>query len=205
MKFNTYEEIRDYIKSKANEKELIRINEEDELFQKRDWCQYIRFVVEVNNEIKNKNTYCDEWLSAMDSYFIFKACNPNLVNEDLLNDENAKCILFNDALRLRINIIDPNDPWGENKTNVVFESTKILDEIFERQISSFDFKYKHVLLDYNQDNGGTELFVISKDNVTNEEFEIMKNVLSKKDTNEEENKLLYKNLFVTIFARIRRG
>ena len=104
MNFRSYEEMLDYVLSNSNEEERARIMEEDKLFEKRYWKKYIFAIGKYfSEERKEESQYFGG--SARDSYLLYKVSFPDKVNSTLLKDEEAKSILFNDALRVRIKYI----------------------------------------------------------------------------------------------------
>ena len=105
MDFRSYEEMLNYVLSISNEEEKARIMEEDDLFEKRGWKKYI---LAIGKYFPDGMQYPWDFFggSVRDSYLLYKVSFPNKVNTTLLTNEEAKNILFNDALRLKIKYIN---------------------------------------------------------------------------------------------------
>ena len=104
MDFRSYEEMLDYVLSISDEEEKARITEEDDLFEKRGWKKYI---LAIGKHFSEERRFPSDNFggSARDSYLLYKVSFPDTVNTTLLTNEEAKSILFNDALRLKIKYI----------------------------------------------------------------------------------------------------
>ena len=182
MDFRSYEEMLNYVLSISTEEEKARIMEEDELFKKRGWEKYILFIGNCFSEDRKAdwNAYSG---SARDSYLLYKVSFPEKINSTLLIREKAKGILFNDALRVNIN-------------DVFIESFLIKKlENFHRKLESMSselgLKYKKILI---QDK--KERIIVSNTDIPTEDFDLINN--EKKESNEEENKVLRKYLIINI-------
>ncbi len=108
----TFEEIRDEVYNLPNtDEELLRLDEELELFEERGWNQYIAFAVNYLREMNEKVKFFFPSLSVMDSLFVNKAIHPDYNYDKLLSKQYSKGVLFNDALRLGVDIVyaDPNE------------------------------------------------------------------------------------------------
>ena len=182
MDFRSYEEMLNYVLSISTEEEKARIKEEDKLFEKRGWKKYILFIGNCFSEDRKAdwNAYSG---SARDSYLLYKVSFPEKINSTLLIREKAKGILFNDALRVNIN-------------DVFIESFLIKKlENFHRKLESISselgLKYKKILI---QDK--KERIIVSNTDIPTEVFDLINN--EKKESNEEENKVLRKYLIINI-------
>lgn len=101
----TFEQIkREVLAMPLNEDEMARIATEICLFKDRGWEDYIALAVNILNEVEEKVKFCFTGLSVMDSLFILKATNRS-VPENFANKERPFQILFNDALRLSIEVV----------------------------------------------------------------------------------------------------
>ena len=186
MDFRSYDEMLNYVLSISNEEEKARIIEEDELFKKRGWKKYILFIGNCFSEDRKAdwNSYGG---SARDSYLLYKVSFPDTVNTTLLTNEEAKSILFNDALRVRIKYI-----------KVMSWSKGILEE-FQRKLDSMSselgLKYKEKLIQNNE-----ERIIVSSTDIPTEDFDLINN--EKKDSNEEEKIVLRKYLIINFLQCI---
>ena len=104
MDFRSYEEMLNYVLSISTEEEKARIKEEDKLFEDRGWKKYI---FAIGKYFSEERQFPSDFFggSARDSYLLYKVSFPNKVNSTLLKNKEAKNILFNDALRLKIKYI----------------------------------------------------------------------------------------------------
>ncbi len=108
----TFEQLKEKVLSLPNsEGEYHRIIEEIELFEKRGWNDYISFAINLLREYEEKIKYFFPSLSVMDSLFVRKVLHPQYDYEKFLTKQYSKDILFNDALRLGIDIVyaDPEE------------------------------------------------------------------------------------------------
>lgn len=94
MDFRSYEDLLNYVLSISDEEEKARIMEEDDLFEKRGWKKYI---LAIGKYFPDGMQYpCDFFGgSVRDSYLLYKVSFPDTVNSALLENEEAKNILFN--------------------------------------------------------------------------------------------------------------
>ena len=182
MDFRSYEEMLNYVLSISTEEEKARIMEEDDLFEKRGWKKYI---FAIGKYFSEERQFPSDFFggSARDSYLLYKVSFPNKVNSTLLNDKEAKSILFNDALRVRIKYI-----------KVMSWSKGILEE-FQRKLDSMSselgLKYKEKLIQNNE-----ERIIVSSTDIPTEDFDLINN--EKKDSNYEENDILRKYLIIVL-------
>lgn len=108
----TFDEIKDEVFALANsDAEVERIVEELELFEERGWNQYVAFVINFLREMDDKVKFFFPSLSVMDSLFVNKAIRPEGNYDKFLSKKHSKDILFNDALRLGIDVVyaDPQE------------------------------------------------------------------------------------------------
>ena len=182
MDFRSYEEMLNYVLSISTEEEKARIKEEDKLFEDRGWKKYI---FAIGKYFSEERQFPSDFFggSARDSYLLYKVSFPNKVNSTLLNDKEAKSILFNDALRVRIKYI-----------KVMSWSKGILEE-FQRKLDSMSselgLKYKEKLIQNNE-----ERIIVSSTDIPTEDFDLINN--EKKDSNYEENDILRKYLIIVL-------
>ena len=182
MDFRSYEEMLNYVLSISNEEEKARINEEDKLFEKRGWKKYI---FAIGKHFSKDRRFPSNFFggSARDSYLLYKVSFPDRVNSTLLKDVEAKSILFNDALRVRIKYI-----------NVMGLSKGVLEE-FQRKLDSMSselgLKYKEKLIQNNE-----ERIIVSNTDIPTEDFDLINN--EKKESNYEENDVLRKYLIIVL-------
>ena len=108
----TFKQIKERVLALPNSnEEYQRINEELELFEKRGWNDYIAFAINLIKEMEDKLKFFFTSLSIMDSLFVNKALHPEYDYEKFIKKQHSKDILFNDALRLGIDIVyaDPEE------------------------------------------------------------------------------------------------
>ena len=171
-----------YVLSISTEEEKARIKEEDKLFEYRGWKKYI---FAIGKYFSEERQFPSDFFggSARDSYMLYKVSFPNKVNSTLLNDKEAKSILFNDALRVRIKYI-----------NVMGLSKGVLEE-FQRKLDSMSselgLKYKEKLIQNNE-----ERIIVSNTDIPTEDFDLINN--EKKESNYEENDVLRKYLIIVL-------
>ena len=186
MDFRSYEDLLNYVLSISDEEEKARIMEEDDLFEKRGWKKYI---LAIGKYFPDGMQYpCDFFGgSVRDSYLLYKVSFPDTVNTTLLTNEEAKNILFNDALRLKIKYI-----------HVKSLSKGVLEE-FQRKLDSMSselgLKYKEKLIQNNE-----ERIIVSNTDIPTEDFDLINN--EKKDSNEEEKIVLRKYLIINFLQCI---
>ena len=182
MDFRSYEEMLNYVLSISTEEEKARIKEEDKLFEDRGWKKYI---FAIGKYFSEERQFPSDFFggSVRDSYLLYKVSFPDTVNSTLLNDKEAKSILFNDALRVRIKYI-----------KVMSWSKGILEE-FQRKLDSMSselgLKYKEKLIQNNE-----ERIIVSSTDIPTEDFDLINN--EKKDSNYEENDILRKYLIIVL-------
>ena len=182
MDFRSYEDLLNYVLSISNEEEKARIMEEDELFEKRGWKKYILAIGKYFPE-ERRFSSDDFGRSARDSYLLYKVSFPDTVNTTLLTNEEAKSILFNDALRVRI-----KDVFIES---VLIKKLENYHRKLESMSSELGLKYKKRLIQDKE-----ERIIVSNTDIPTEVFDLINN--EKKESNEEENKVLRKYLIINI-------
>lgn len=84
--------------------ERFRIEEELDLFEIRGWNDYIALAINLIVEIEEKVVFCFTGFSVLDSLFVLKATG-KYVPDNFVNKKHARDILFNDALRLKIEVV----------------------------------------------------------------------------------------------------
>lgn len=182
MDFRSYDEMLNYVLSISNKEEKARIKEEYELFKKRGWEKYI---FAIGKHFSEERQFPSDVFggSARDSYLLYKVSFPDKVNSTLLKDEEAKSILFNDALRVRIKYI-----------HVKSLSKGVLEE-FQRKLDSMSselgLKYKRILIQNNE-----ERIIVSNTDIPTEDSDLINN--EKKESNYEENDVLRKYLIIVL-------
>ena len=190
MDFRSYEDLLNYVLSISNEEEKARIMEEDELFEKRGWKKYILAIGKYFPE-ERRFSSDDFGRSARDSYLLYKVSFPDTVNTTLLTNEEAKSILFNDALRLKIKYI-----------HVDTLSKGILEEFqgkLKNMSSVLGLEYIRESIQNNKEKikeKNEERIIVSNTVIPTEDLDLIKN--EKKDSTEEENEVLRKYLIIML-------
>ena len=190
MAFRSYEDLLNYVLSISNEEEKARIMEEDELFEKRGWKKYILAIGKYFPE-ERRFSSDDFGRSARDSYLLYKVSFPDTVNTTLLTNEEAKSILFNDALRLKIKYI-----------HVDTLSKGILEEFqgkLKNMSSVLGLEYIRESIQNNKEKikeKNEERIIVSNTVIPTEDLDLIKN--EKKDSTEEENEVLRKYLIIML-------
>ena len=164
----------------CDEEETIRVLEEFELFEQRNWQNYVLFCI----ELLSKLSVWDNG-SVKDSYVIRKYLKKNK-DDSWLNHKRSKDILFSDAFRLNVEVIAPSF--------YLLEKLREVETVFENTISQFDFYRKEKITAVN-----SEILVLSDKEINDEEFDIIIN--EKKESSIEEIELLRSVLIVYISAR----
>ena len=190
MDFRSYEEMLNYVLSISNEEEKARIMEEDDLFEKRGWKKYI---LAIGKYFPDGMQYPWDFFggSVRDSYLLYKVSFPNKVNSTLLKNKEAKNILFNDALRLKIKYI-----------NVDTLSKGILEEFqgkLKNMSSVLGLEYIRESIQNNKEKikeKNEERIIVSNTVIPTEDLDLIKN--EKKDSTEEENEVLRKYLIIML-------
>ena len=190
MDFRSYEEMLNYVLSISTKEEKARIMEEDMLFEERGWKKYILFIGNCFSEDRKAdwNSYGG---SARDSYLLYKVSFPDTVNTTLLTNEEAKSILFNDALRVRIRYI-----------HVDTLSKGILEEFqgkLKNMSSVLGLEYNRESIQNNKEKikeKNEERIIVSNTVIPTEDLDLIKN--EKRDSTEEENEVLRKYLIIML-------
>ena len=190
MDFRSYEEMLNYVLSISNEEEKARIMEEDDLFEKRGWKKYI---FAIGKHFSEERRFPSDFFggSARDSYLLYKVSFPDTVNTTLLTNEEAKNILFNDALRLKIKYI-----------HVDTLSKGILEEFqgkLKNMSSVLGLEYIRESIQNNKEKikeKNEERIIVSNTVIPTEDLDLIKN--EKKDSTEEENEVLRKYLIIML-------
>ena len=190
MDFRSYEEMLNYVLSISNEEEKARIMEEDDLFEKRGWKKYI---LAIGKYFPDGMQYPWDFFggSVRDSYLLYKVSFPNKINRTLLENKEAKNILFNDALRLKIKYI-----------HVDTLSKGILEEFqgkLKNMSSVLGLEYIRESIQNNKEKikeKNEERIIVSNTVIPTEDLDLIKN--EKKDSTEEENEVLRKYLIIML-------
>lgn len=169
--------LKEEVISICDKEELERVKQEFKLFEQRKWENYILFSIRLLSRI-------DEFLggSIRDSYVVRKYLKKSK-DESWLRHQNSKEILFNDALRLNIEIIRVVSHFEKEflKVNDLFEST----------INEFNFYRKETLTKSN-----SEILILSDKKISNELLNVILN--EKKNSTDEEIELLRSVLIINI-------
>jgi len=185
--------IKEELLLKCDKEETQRISEEIELFEKRNWNNYVYFLIGLLKELPIC-TYIGG--SIANSYLIRKIFIEFEKDEEaFLNRTLVKEILFNDALRLRLDMPGPF-------TVIEKRINKILEYI-NNKISEIGFYKKEISEIHGYKRGYvksiTKLIVLSERELTEDEFTTIIN--EKRDSTEEENVLLRSILIIKINAK----
>ncbi len=184
----TFDQIKDEVFALANsDAEVDRLVEELDLFEERGWNQYIAFAINFLREMNDKVKFFFPSLSVMDSLFVNKAINPEGNYEKLLSKSHSKDILFNDALRLGIDVVyaDPQELAYLGRLSML---------IAKEFITRFRLPSKAKGIMSKESEGVTSniLCAISTSNIPEDDFNIVYN--EKKDGPREEINTLRKYL-----------
>ena len=155
--------------------ETKRVLEEFALFEQRNWQNYVLFCVKL---LKNLNEIISG--SVKDSYVIRKYLKKDK-DTSWLNHKKSKDILFNDAFRLNVEIV-----WTRQVIN-----SKILKVLMQEEVLACKEKITNI---------NSEILVLSDNEISDEEFEIILN--EKKESTIEEIKVLQSVLIINITARV---
>lgn len=184
----TFDQIKDEVFALANsDAEVDRLVEELDLFEERGWNQYIAFAINFLREMNEKVKFFFPSLSVMDSLFVNKAINPEGNYEKLLSKKHSKDILFNDALRLGIDVVyaDPQELAYLGRLSML-----IAKEFITRfRLSS---KAKGIMSKESDGVTSNVLCAISTSNIPEDDFNIVYS--EKKDGPREEINTLRKYL-----------
>ncbi len=184
----TFDQIKDEVFALANsDAEVDRLVEELDLFEERGWNQYIAFTINYLREMNDKVKFFFPSLSVMDSLFVNKAINPEGNYEKLLSKKHSKDILFNDALRLGIDVVyaDPQELAYLGRLSML-----IAKEFITR--FRLPSKAKGIMSKESEGVTSNVLCAISTSNIPEEDFDIVYN--EKKDGPREEINTLRKYL-----------
>ena len=182
----TFEQIkREVLALPLNEDEICRISTEIALFNDRGWNDYIALAINIINEIEEKVRFCFTGLSVLDSLFVLKATN-RYIPDNFVKKERPFDILFNDALRLSIEVV-----YADQKelaylcrlTHFIVTMLSSMSKFHTRQKVSFK---------RNQDSKCT--IAVSKKKVPDEDMRIIAN--EKNDGPREEIDTLHKYFLI---------
>ena len=185
--FKTFEEIKnDVLKMPMNEDEMARIATEVCLFIDRGWEDYIALAINILNEVEEKVKFCFTGLSVLDSLFVLKATHKH-VPENFANKDRPFQILFNDALRLSIEVVYASRKelfYLNHLTHFIVTDLASMNRFHTRQ--KVAFKRGHEFRDCT--------IAISKKPVPDKDFNIIVNETS--DGPREEIKTLHKYFLI---------
>lgn len=184
----TFDQIKDEVFALTNsDAEVDRLVEELNLFEERGWNQYIAFAINYLREMNDKVKFFFPSLSVMDSLFVNKAINPEGNYEKLLSKKHSKDILFNDALRLGIDVVyaDPQELAYLGRLSML-----IAKEFITR--FRLPSKAKGIMSKKSEDVTSNVLCAISTSNIPEDDFNIVYS--EKKDGPREEINTLRKYL-----------
>lgn len=180
-----------------------RVQEEITLFEERGWVEYIPILVKLIRTYKSLSDIMPVWmnLSALDSYVLYKICKSEVVGKRLkwskdtkmLRDNRSKGILFNDALRLSINvrnIVSNSHLLRRNE-----ELRRPLDEI----LLDSGLNYEMLEID-RSDLSITQLVVVSTGDIPKKDIDVILN--EKKESSKEETDILRKYLIIHFDVRL---
>lgn len=185
-KFNNYEAVMTYALEKCeNDEEKQRVTEEDALFRKHGWEPYALFIANLAAEINESTdiTLVHYSGSVADSFLLNTICS-FVDNKKCLFQPRAHNILFNDAFRF---IITMHEMFALDSGEL-----KFLDEIFERVFNESKLYCEHKLVESKSHlpigapGKCDEFFVISKEPIPKEHFDLICNEPGN-PTEEEEN------------------
>lgn len=199
-----YESIIAEILKRSDEHEKERIMQEDALFKRRGWCKMIELLCGLI-ERTEKSFYIYYKGSFLDSYLIYKYAELRQIDlshlyhvfrngsegigDRILNGDKARSILFNDALRITIDIVYMVvfDGLQHNTNNRLIE----FNNTFEDLIRDSGLRKKEVLID-----SSTELMVLSNDEISDSDMEVV--LKEETESSPEEIEVLHKTLIVRI-------
>ena len=183
----TFDQIKkDVLAMPLNEEEICRIVTEISLFIDRGWQDYIALAVNILNEVEEKVKFCFTGLSLLDSLFVLKATN-RYVPDNFVKKDRPFNILFNDALRLSIEVVYASREeliYLSRLTHFIVTELATLNRFHTRQ--KVAFKPGHEYRDC--------LIAVSKKRVPEEDFRIIVNETS--DGPREEINTLHKYFLV---------
>jgi len=192
----TFEQIKERVLSLPNSKEeLERINEELELFEAKGWNTYIAFAINFLKEIEEKVKFFFPNLSVMDSLFVNKALHPNYNYDKFLSKKHSKDILFNDALRLSIDIV-----YADNEERLYLN--RLTAFIFKEYLARYHLysRAKGVPDKYKVGVFNKIVCAISPSKVPNDDFSVVFN--EQRDGPREEINILNKYFLVYITSKV---
>lgn len=167
----TFNEIKnDVLTMPLNDDEKARIATEICLFIDRGWEDYIALAVNILNEVEVKVRFCFTGLSVLDSLFVLKATNKYVPN-NFADKERPFQILFNDALRLSIEVVYANRKeliYLSRLTHFIVTQLAMMSKFHTRQKVYFKRGQEH----------GNCTIAVSKHAVPDKDFRIIVNETS---------------------------
>lgn len=180
-----------------------RVREEITLFEERGWVEYIPILEKLIREYERLSDIMPVWmnLSALDSYVLYKICRSKVTGKHLkwskdtnmLNDERSKGILFNDALRLSIdvrNMVSNSHLLRRNE-----EIRRPLDEILLESGLNYE-----ILETRRTDLSIEQLIIVSTGDIPKKDIDVVLN--EKKESSKEETDILRKYLILNFEVRL---
>ena len=202
-----YESILAEVLKNCDEHEKERIMQEDALFQRRGWRKMIELLCGLIEKTEKSHYIYSYAGSFLDSYLVYKFAKLRQINLDrlyrafwnggknigqrLLNGEKASSTLFNDALRAQIVSFSCRSASEEISIERKIICLAELNSFLDALIHETGLRNKGALID-----SSTELLVLSNDEITNSEMEIILN--EEKKSKPEEIEVLHKVLIVRI-------
>jgi len=190
--YKNYEDLLNVVLANSNEEEKARIVEENELTKERGWEEYILLLANMLPELSENGCFLS--LSVMDSYLLFKANNLDKTDNKLLRNQKAKDVLFNDALKLRIENIWLSICLEEKKQKTYDILNKYLKaplEIIADHHSHKGVEYNYVIVSDNGIDDNAETF-----------FYIDRGVLECKEVDEEGMEDLKRYLLIEVISKM---
>ena len=182
----TYEEIkREILAMPLNEDEICRIATEIALFHERGWEDYIALAINILNEVEGKVKFCFTGLSVLDSLFVLKATN-KYVPDNFVKKERPFDILFNDALRLSIEVV-----YAERKELIYLSR---LTHFIVTQLSAMSRFHTRQKVSFKRNQDSKCTIAVSKKRVPDEDMRIIAN--EKNDGPREEIDTLHKYFLI---------
>ena len=180
-----------------------RVREETTLFEERGWVEYIPILVKLIRTYKSLSDHMPIYmnLSALDSYVLYKLCSSEIIGKRLkwskdrkmLEDEKSKGILFNDALRLGIKILNivPNKHLLRRNENL----RRPLDEILLN--SGLNYEMLEIT---RSDLSVSQLVIVSTGDIPKKDIDVILN--ERKESSKEETDILRKYLILNFEVRL---
>ena len=186
-KYYSYESIIDFAKQQSDDDEIKRIDKEDRLFHDRGWEKYILFLANVLVDLSD--ILCMTGLSALDSYVLFKAVHPEEKNLRLLHSVYSEEVLFNDALRLSVDIVYA---FEDRLIKLAREVSEVLEYHFREE----GLQYHESIIPNSQYSHGSELIIVGNEFPSEKDRNVV--LSEKRESTEEENSILRRYLLIRV-------